>query len=355
MTQGFGTARDTDEPPRQPAGWDQPNAMNSGSPVEATWTSTNAAEAVSGVQTPLGCSLFLDPGELSLRGAFHTIGALSKAESGVPESDGERAIEFPPGAVLATGGYAPQLGGPDPRRQREGPAVDCRVPHPSRLPWPNEGDVSATVWQEDAGPVERLIATYRDMPGSTAPGGSTTRPRPAAGGCQGRVSRCAATLGPVSRPRRHPHRKPVPPNARRRQGGAIAGARRSPRGSPPAGRNLRRSGVLDQPEDVFMLRFDELARGRPVAARQRVSQRRPLYDFYRTLDIPALWWGAPRPEQTKSDGDTAAHDGPARIEGTAPAQAPWRARYGWSPTQRSPTSRPARSSWPGTPTRRGHR
>lgn len=55
-----------------------------------SWTTTNVGEAVPGVQTPLGWSVWGPAGESGLRRAFHTIGALDRAEVAVPADPAER-------------------------------------------------------------------------------------------------------------------------------------------------------------------------------------------------------------------------------------------------------------------------
>jgi pyruvate,water dikinase len=60
----------------------------------SSWTTTNVGEAVPGVQTPLGWSIWGPAGEEGLRRAFNTIGALSKAEIAVPERAEDRLFSL---------------------------------------------------------------------------------------------------------------------------------------------------------------------------------------------------------------------------------------------------------------------
>jgi phosphohistidine swiveling domain-containing protein len=60
----------------------------------SSWTTTNVGEAVPGVQTPLGWSIWGPAGEEGLRRAFHTIGALSKAEIAVPQRTEDRLFSL---------------------------------------------------------------------------------------------------------------------------------------------------------------------------------------------------------------------------------------------------------------------
>jgi pyruvate,water dikinase len=54
------------------------------------WATTNAAEALPGVMTPLAFTTWFPPLERGIRAAFHTLGVLRAAEVGVPESIDER-------------------------------------------------------------------------------------------------------------------------------------------------------------------------------------------------------------------------------------------------------------------------
>jgi len=51
----------------------------------ATWSTTNLAESIPGVPTPLGWSIWYEAGELAVRRAFQTIGALSAHEATMPD------------------------------------------------------------------------------------------------------------------------------------------------------------------------------------------------------------------------------------------------------------------------------
>lgn len=72
--------------------WREPNTMNDAAGDTATWTTTNAAEAIPGVQTPLGKSLMGPGGEYGFRNAFYALGALSKAETAIPTKTDEQLL-----------------------------------------------------------------------------------------------------------------------------------------------------------------------------------------------------------------------------------------------------------------------
>jgi pyruvate,water dikinase len=79
------------EPLRPGSGAD---TLHGRSRPESSWTTTNVGEAVPGVQTPLGWSLWGPAGEEGLRRAFNTIGALSKAEIAVPAAPEDRLFSL---------------------------------------------------------------------------------------------------------------------------------------------------------------------------------------------------------------------------------------------------------------------
>ena len=60
----------------------------------SSWTTTNVGEAIPGVQTPLGWSIWGPAGEEGLRRAFHTIGALSRSEIAVPARSEDRLFSL---------------------------------------------------------------------------------------------------------------------------------------------------------------------------------------------------------------------------------------------------------------------
>jgi pyruvate,water dikinase len=74
--------------------WRATGVTNFGSPPDATWSTTNAAEAVPGVQSPLGASIFEEHAELAFRETFKVIGALSPDEARYTSDRNNRIIGF---------------------------------------------------------------------------------------------------------------------------------------------------------------------------------------------------------------------------------------------------------------------
>jgi pyruvate,water dikinase len=74
--------------------WRAIGVTNFGSPPHATWSTTNAAEAVPGNQSPLGASFFEEHVELAFRETFRVIGALSPEEARLTADRNDRIIGF---------------------------------------------------------------------------------------------------------------------------------------------------------------------------------------------------------------------------------------------------------------------
>lgn len=70
------------------------NPLHSPSEPQAHWSTSNFGEAMPGVLTPLGWSVWGDAGERALRDALYSAGALSSAERALPEDPTERAISI---------------------------------------------------------------------------------------------------------------------------------------------------------------------------------------------------------------------------------------------------------------------
>lgn len=71
---------------------DEFDTLNGGSRPDSAWTSTNVAEALPGVLTPLGWSIWMPAIETATRGTFQFIGALSKSETAIPARQEDRTV-----------------------------------------------------------------------------------------------------------------------------------------------------------------------------------------------------------------------------------------------------------------------
>ena len=72
--------RDSDADPRPEA----TNLLHAPTRPDATWSTTNLAESIPGVPTPLGWSIWYPAGELAVRRTFNSIGALPSQETVLP-------------------------------------------------------------------------------------------------------------------------------------------------------------------------------------------------------------------------------------------------------------------------------
>jgi rifampicin phosphotransferase len=80
--------------PVDESAWRATGVTNFGSPPDATWSTTNAGEAVPGVQPPLGASIFEEHAELAFRETFAVIGALTPDEARFTTDRNDRIIGF---------------------------------------------------------------------------------------------------------------------------------------------------------------------------------------------------------------------------------------------------------------------
>jgi pyruvate,water dikinase len=79
------------------------------------------------------------------------------------------------------------------------------------------------------------------------------------------------------------------------------------------GRDLADTGVIDQPDDVFFLTYEELGRAASEPMRDLVGRRRLTHSRYETLDLPPAWTGNPQPlERSCSPAVAAAR---SRVDG----------------------------------------
>ncbi|HYF24342.1 MAG TPA: PEP-utilizing enzyme [Baekduia sp.] len=92
---------------------------------QAWWTTTNFGEAIPGVLTPLNWSFWGVPGERAARRAFAMLGAMSEAETHVPEDPHRRAFGIFHGRFAAKVDFLGELG--DRLPGTSGPAVAEQV------------------------------------------------------------------------------------------------------------------------------------------------------------------------------------------------------------------------------------
>jgi pyruvate,water dikinase len=87
-----------------------PDPLHGASRPDSLWSTTNVAEAVPGVPTPLGWTFWSHAGELALRRGFRALGTLSAAEATVPDADEERIFSIFFGRVAMRVDFMCQMG-----------------------------------------------------------------------------------------------------------------------------------------------------------------------------------------------------------------------------------------------------
>jgi pyruvate,water dikinase len=119
------------------------NVIHSRSAPGASWSTINLSEAVPGVITPLGWSVWGPAGETSARAPFVAMGALPRAEGGVPDDPEERVINIFYGHVAGRVDFFCEMGDRIPGLTGEGISRDVFgfvppgfVSRPSRRRWP---------------------------------------------------------------------------------------------------------------------------------------------------------------------------------------------------------------------------
>lgn len=170
---------------------------------------------------------------------------------------------------------------------------------------PNEGELLARSWREDAAPLLGLVQTYRGMGPDRAPAAVEARAQQQAADAEelllAGLSRSqrptAALLLRVAR-----HFVPLRELGRSAFLRAVDGARAAARA---AGAELCTQGRLHSPDDAFFLTAEELFEKIPDNAGDLAVERRKSYENYRGLELPEAWEGNPTPVRREPDPDTA--------------------------------------------------
>jgi pyruvate,water dikinase len=160
---------------------------------------------------------------------------------------------------------------------------------------PDEGELSAHSWREDAAPLEAMIQRYRTLPPEDAPAAVELRRSAEAKEAE---QTFLAALPALRRPggrtllRIVRHFVPLRETGRSAFLRAVDGARASARS---VGIHLADTGVLKDPDDVFFLTMDELCGDAPDGAADLVAERRALFAEHQTVRLPDAWTGRPEP------------------------------------------------------------
>lgn len=158
---------------------------------------------------------------------------------------------------------------------------------------PDEGEVSSTVWREDATPLRRMAERYAARPESESPLRRAATEETLAA----EQARVLAALPARRRPaarlllRLAAARLPLRGVAKRSFLQAVDAGRAAAR---RAGELLAADGTLEAPEDVFLLTGGELVSGLPADVRAVVAERREWRAAHLAVDFAtAAWAGLP--------------------------------------------------------------
>ena len=160
---------------------------------------------------------------------------------------------------------------------------------------PGENEMSTRSWRERPAPVETMVGKYRAAPDRGDPR-ATEHERAA-----DRVRVEQEVLALLPRHRRPGARLlvrmarayiPLREEGKGIMAMAMDGARCAAR---RRGAELVAAGVIDEPDDVFMLTISEISGEPPADARDLVTYRKRLRAAYEQTDLPVYWIGKPAP------------------------------------------------------------
>jgi len=124
--------------------WDAPNVLNHPAPSDGSWSTTNLAEALPGVASPLGWSIWSRAGDLAARAPFRAMGAIPEADLAYPARSEDRVVNLFYGRIAIRVDFFCRMGDLIPGATGEAVARDAFgfVPpdfnsDPSKRRWPN--------------------------------------------------------------------------------------------------------------------------------------------------------------------------------------------------------------------------
>jgi phosphohistidine swiveling domain-containing protein len=192
---------------------------------------------------------------------------------------------------------------------------------------PSEGEISSETWRMNRAPLEGLLTSYREMGEAKAPQLVEGERR------EQRLRSERELLDALPRTRRAPARFTLRMASRLiplRGSGKSAFLQCTDVVRAVAyryGPILASEGVLERPEDIFMLTLEEIELpSLPSDVRDRVAERREYEADYASTDVPDLWEGMPEriPLQAPAEGEARTEEpvtgtpvSPGVVEGTA--------------------------------------
>jgi pyruvate,water dikinase len=123
--------------------WEKFNALNFPAPVDGSWSTTNLSEALPGVATPLGFSIWSRAADLAARAPFWAMGAMTRADLHFPARSEERVVNLFFGRIAIRVDFFCEMGDLVPGATGEAVARDAFgfvppgfVSHASKRRWP---------------------------------------------------------------------------------------------------------------------------------------------------------------------------------------------------------------------------
>jgi pyruvate, water dikinase len=160
---------------------------------------------------------------------------------------------------------------------------------------PGEGELGAKVWRENPAPLEQILVGYRSLGGRDSPlareavaDGQRARDRRLLLARSRGLARARAELVLRLAERCIPLRGVGKVAFLQSLDVARAAARRT-------GSILASSGLLDAPDDVFLLTAEELTGRADESLREKAAERRSRRERYQRLELPVSWRGTPEP------------------------------------------------------------
>jgi pyruvate,water dikinase len=174
---------------------------------------------------------------------------------------------------------------------------------------PAEGDLSARSWREDPTPIERLLSSYRTLGDDAHPDQVMQRQLKERQKAERELlaalpaSRRAAARATLALAR---HIIPLGEIGKMTFLKALDCLRAAARSH---GRHLVALGVIDAPDEVFLLTAEEAFTVHPADARSRAAERRTVLERYAILRLPDVWVGVPAPQPRQQEWLDGPDDG----------------------------------------------
>ena len=179
---------------------------------------------------------------------------------------------------------------------------------------PQEGLLDAVVWREDPAPVVALGESYRSREMSETPDQLLARRRSEQAQAIEALSRALGTIRAIGARRLIAFAGRAPEWRETGRATILRTVDVGRAAARAAGRALAAEGRLDDPEDVFMLGIDEVARAEATDPRSLVAARRSQHERFALARLPQIWSGEPNP-LTASDEDGTDEARPELIRG----------------------------------------